>query len=409
MIHTPIYRGRAQSDLDMAGFSILNAAGGGGGTPNFFNVKKPPYNATGDGATDDTAAIQAAINACATAGGGTVFFPIGVYLCNGAFDGTTNSVLKIPVIATWNGTPFVDYHDTTVELLGEIAPAVSPTRGSIIKCTKTGTGSHPAILSANPWTTDGLPAVTDFNYCHLQIRRLTFRTADNPSIYGLFLGTVTKATLEDVLVITATGGENRSNATEPTHGTAGIWMPQSNNFSLSNMNRVWAMGFDSNFILCEHVRAYDLVALNGHNGIRFGLGYHINLVNSIIIHCPTAFKFDDYCPVIINSDIEQDIAPDWQAHGNDVVDTANHATGEIHYTVERLFDPLESGPDVIVSGGAKLKLVNEWQPTSKNGWTAPTGTDLRTGYATSTATLTQVSQTLKSLIGDLKALGILKT
>ena len=42
-----------------------------------FNVKT--YGAVGDGVTDDTAAIQAAIDACFEAGGGTVFIPNGVY------------------------------------------------------------------------------------------------------------------------------------------------------------------------------------------------------------------------------------------------------------------------------------------------------------------------------------------
>jgi len=37
------------------------------------------YGALGDGTTDDTASIQDAINACATAGGGVVFFPPGAY------------------------------------------------------------------------------------------------------------------------------------------------------------------------------------------------------------------------------------------------------------------------------------------------------------------------------------------
>jgi len=47
----------------------------------FYNVKG--YSATGDGTTDDTTAIQNAINAANTAGGGTVYFPKGTYLCNG--------------------------------------------------------------------------------------------------------------------------------------------------------------------------------------------------------------------------------------------------------------------------------------------------------------------------------------
>lgn len=45
-----------------------------------FNVKAPPYNAVGNGVTDDTAAVQAAINACNSAGGGIVYFPEGTYL-----------------------------------------------------------------------------------------------------------------------------------------------------------------------------------------------------------------------------------------------------------------------------------------------------------------------------------------
>jgi hypothetical protein len=48
---------------------------------SWTNVKD--YGATGDGTTDDGAAIQAAINAANAAGGGTVFVPAGTYLCSG--------------------------------------------------------------------------------------------------------------------------------------------------------------------------------------------------------------------------------------------------------------------------------------------------------------------------------------
>jgi len=57
-----------------------------------INVKSAPYNAAGDGITDDTAAIQAAFNAVPVysgplpsqgTGGYTVYFPAGVYLISG--------------------------------------------------------------------------------------------------------------------------------------------------------------------------------------------------------------------------------------------------------------------------------------------------------------------------------------
>jgi pectate lyase-like protein len=45
----------------------------------FINVKDPTYGAAGDGVTNDTTAILAAMTAASAAGGGIVFFPPGTY------------------------------------------------------------------------------------------------------------------------------------------------------------------------------------------------------------------------------------------------------------------------------------------------------------------------------------------
>lgn len=54
-------------------------SGPGSGTPPWFNVTDAAYGATGDGTTDDTAAINAAIADINSAGCGVLYFPCGTY------------------------------------------------------------------------------------------------------------------------------------------------------------------------------------------------------------------------------------------------------------------------------------------------------------------------------------------
>ncbi len=72
--------------LGMAGAALPSLAAAAAGkdktpapAPIVFNVRQ--YGATGDGKTLDTDAVNRAIAAAAAAGGGTVLFPAGVYLC----------------------------------------------------------------------------------------------------------------------------------------------------------------------------------------------------------------------------------------------------------------------------------------------------------------------------------------
>src|SRR5262249_39435883 len=66
--------------------------------PIWRNVKSDEFagGAKGDGLTDDTSAIQAALTATSAAGGGTVFFPPGTYVCTGTLNvgGTVGVILQ---------------------------------------------------------------------------------------------------------------------------------------------------------------------------------------------------------------------------------------------------------------------------------------------------------------------------
>jgi hypothetical protein len=68
-----------------------------------FRVTDPPFGARGDGRTDDTAAVQRAVDAARRAGGGTVLFPRGTYVVVSVFvapgmtlQGEPGAVLRRP-------------------------------------------------------------------------------------------------------------------------------------------------------------------------------------------------------------------------------------------------------------------------------------------------------------------------
>jgi hypothetical protein len=79
------------------------------GITDWINVKRGPYNAAGNGVSDDRAALQAAIDAASAAGGGTVYLPKGVYRISDSLILKTGVTLQGAHSITWPNrftTPF---------------------------------------------------------------------------------------------------------------------------------------------------------------------------------------------------------------------------------------------------------------------------------------------------------------
>jgi len=74
----------------ISGANLTNVSSTGPGLTGWVSVKDAPHSATGDGTTDDTSAIQSAIDSLGT-GGGTVWFPPGVYKLGSALTLTNNN------------------------------------------------------------------------------------------------------------------------------------------------------------------------------------------------------------------------------------------------------------------------------------------------------------------------------
>lgn len=133
--------GKPTANIDLNGYRFINASDGvlptdlatvgqlGGSTLAWFNVKDKAYGAKGDGTTDDTAAIQAAIDACPA--GGIVYLPAGVYRTSATLKPKPGVVIQgahanlmsglnltdpgcyIQPLASFTGSALITYQDQT--------------------------------------------------------------------------------------------------------------------------------------------------------------------------------------------------------------------------------------------------------------------------------------------------------
>jgi hypothetical protein len=136
----------------------------------FYDVMAPPFSAHADGLTDDTAAIQAALNVAGAGGGGTVYLPSGTYLVSthlvvpsgvelrGAYGNrhtseTTDSTTLLAVEGQGTATPNTD------PAFISLSPH-SGARGLTIRYPNQGFGSAAYPVTPYPYTVRALGAGT---------------------------------------------------------------------------------------------------------------------------------------------------------------------------------------------------------------------------------------------------------
>lgn len=170
-------------------------------TAVFRNVQSPLYGATGKGLVNDRPAIQAAINAAATAGGGTVFFPAGTYLLD-------TVALTLP---------------RTVNLVGSGAAAtrlVSPSSfAPIIQPSGTGLAGYSQIIQGltfshnNPTASPALSLAGPFQ---VTIKSCTFEVKGADAITA---GVATRILLDDCdFTLSGVGGALDAGNQQPQDG-----------------------------------------------------------------------------------------------------------------------------------------------------------------------------------------------
>lgn len=321
------------------------------GATEEFNVVD--YGATGDGSTDDTAAIQAAIDAAEAAGGGVVYFPAGVYVVGGALQDTSrsNAQLLLPLVDA------VDSEQITIVLRGATPPPAVmsvvgatplPDGHSVIKGTLN-TGAGGALLGGQ----GPAGSFEDFTFVHCKIENLTFRLPSNPVLTALNLAYVTAVELDNVIV--DCGSYYIQGLTEPTTTTSrAIRLPKNNNGAFTRLGAVNVVGFYIGYELGEHTVGVQVGAWGCKQAAVFATAsnHASKFERFMAVHCERVLVFTGYHPVSIDQlDIEH-AASGWWVTDYDIDDASNYGVGDITWHVVLA----GSGPDstFTMNGGSNL-------------------------------------------------------
>lgn len=306
--------------------------------------------------TDDTTAIQTALDAAEAAGGGVVYFDKGIYTVNGALQDTarSNAQLLLPRRHTETGRMI------TVELRGEAAaeyiPCVAtlgsgtipmPLGGSIIKSTLNATsGTAPCCIGS--WGPSG--SSQEFSNVRVVMRDLTVRMPQDPVLTAVDLGQCACVDLDGV-AIDASHYYVPGIAQQTTSTSYGLKTPKLNNGAFTRLGAVGVVGFYTAITVNEHVHGHDVAVMACRVAFAFLDAVHSSWFGRVLVqHCQKVLVFTggDHYFHIDALNIEHVNSGTWVTT-QDIDDASNYGKGKLRWHV------IPSGggsPDTFTVNGA---------------------------------------------------------
>jgi hypothetical protein len=328
--------------------------------------------------TDDTLPIQAGMDTTGTNGGGTLYFPAGIYMVAGALRDVGaglhhNAQLWFPEL------PPVGQTSTRIKLAGPISPslrqfAVVPSqRWGIVPgaavlwstlVTTNGRMMHCANYTASSYTSP-TDSTVKFNAVTVEIRNLHFRVVPNPGLTALDLTGAVTSHIENVVVDT---GWQEYAGPQPTNTTSrGIWMPHTSNAgggSMVTRNTIIG-GFYTGIQFQEHSLIENVTTYGCWYGYYPAFGGHsMKMVNCNAEGCKYQMISRDYASIIdAELSIENSLAG-WWAPGY-LLDDNGALGGELryHYQYQTAALPLTNTVNAATPG--RFLDIIQWRPYMK--------------------------------------------
>ncbi|MEA3010088.1 MAG: hypothetical protein QOJ91_1780 [Sphingomonadales bacterium] len=226
------------------------------------------FGAQGDGASDDTAALQRAIDYVVKSGGGGIVVPPGVY-------NVTNLTIPAYPLAGGNSLKVIEISGTSMPVtqFGSVGSIPVSNAGTIIKSSaKTGG----AILKVA--ASDGFGGFSGY---HVVLEDLNFRTYDDPGIGAVDMGNASQLTAANLQIDT---GIYPVQAARPTHGTSGLVTPRNDNAALTWLRNINITGYFNLLEVNEHTDADEINLGAGCNGLLFNAGYHASRFGRVLAY-----------------------------------------------------------------------------------------------------------------------------